>query len=192
MLDMVGSAIIFGVLILTVARVQGNLNSTMYQNTFNINTQTTAVNVARQMEFDFAKAGYRVTGNKIFVADTDRVAFKGALSYGGTADSISYTIGDWDTNSVNARDRSLVRYSRISGTLKQRIGLTNLSFMYFDTLNNIMTTPVSGSTNLNSIRGINVKLRLESLEPTDASDTTSYFAVNWEKLIYPRNLAKPR
>ena len=75
MLDMVGSAIIFGVLILTVARVQGNLNSTMYQNTFNLNTQTEAVLLARQIEYDLTKAGYRVTGAKILIADSTRIAF---------------------------------------------------------------------------------------------------------------------
>ena len=192
MLDMVGSAIIFGVLILTVARVQGNLNSTMYQNTFNLNTQTEAVLLARQIEYDLTKAGYRVTGAKILIADSTRIAFKGALTYGGTVDSIAYYPGSEDTTTTNPHDFRFVRYAASKGGLSQRLGMTYFSISYYDSLNNLMPTPVTGADRF-AIRGIHVKFRVESLEPvTDASTRdSSYYAVYWEKLIYPRNLGKP-
>lgn len=192
MLDMVGSAIIFGVLLLTVARMQGNVNSTMYQNTFNLNTQTAAVNLARQIEHDFTKMGYRVTGPKITSADTNAVTFNGALLYGGTVQTVTYSVGAADTASINPRDYYLQRQAA-AGLIKQRFGLISFNLSYFDTSGNKMNTPVSGAAAFAAIRSINVKFRLESWEPIRTlNDTTPYYyAVSWEKLIYPRNLGKP-
>ncbi|MBI3585848.1 MAG: hypothetical protein HY088_01800 [Ignavibacteriales bacterium] len=192
MLDLVGSAIIFGILILTVARMQGNLNSTMYQNTFNLNTQTAAVNLARQVEHDFTKMGYRVTGQKILSADTNTVSFKGALSYGGTVETVTYSVGTADSASLNPSDYYMQRQTT-AGLIKQRFGLILFNLSYFDTSGNKMTTPISGASAFAAIRAINVKFRLESWEPIRTlNDTTPYYyAVSWEKLIYPRNLGKP-
>lgn len=191
MLDMVGSAIIFGVLILTVARIQENLNSTMYQNTFNTQTQQLAINVARQIEYDFTKVGYRVgtTNQKIFYADSTKIAFKGSLTYSGAVDSIIYELGELDTTSQNPRDYRLLRTTN-SGTISQRIGLVDFRLTYFDTTNTAMATPISGLAAFNAIRSVNVRLRFESLEPVQQAftDSSTYFGVNWEKLIYARNL----
>lgn len=191
MLDIVGSAIIFGVLLLTVARVQENLNTTMYQNTYNLITQTTAINIARQMEYDFTKIGYRVTGQRISRADTTAIAFNGAMTYGGVVDSIAYTLGEDDATSTNPRDYVLNRYSRLSGiTIPQRIGLSVFYLTYFDTTNAEITQPITTVAQLNAIRSINVRMRFESRDPLPqvGADTSVYFAVNWEKLIYARNL----
>ena len=40
----------------------------------------------------------------------------------------------------------------------------------------------------NLIRGINVRLRVESPEPVSDDYQTSWPAVTWEKLLQPRNL----
>lgn len=190
--DMIGAGVLFGVLILTIARVQGNLNTTMYQSTLNLNTQSYAVVLAREIEHDLTKAGYRVTGAKIHVADSTRIAFKGALTFGGTVDSVAYYLGSADTVTMNPDDFWCVRYARSSGALPMRLGMTYFRISYFDSLNNLLATPVAGGS-LSAIRGINVKFRVESHEPVTDPMTgiASYFAVSWEKLIYPRNLGKP-
>src|SRR3990172_1900784 len=192
MIDMVGAAILFGVLILAVGRVQGNLNQTMAQNTFNLNTQSEAIYVARLIEYEVSKAGYGVTGSKISVADDQSIAFKGAMTFGGAVDSVAYYIGEADTTTMNPNDFRFVRYAQSSGALSQRLVMTQFAISYFDSSNTKMTTPVTGN-DLKSIRSINVKFRVESAEPvTDASTGLSnYNAVSWEKLIYPRNLGKP-
>jgi hypothetical protein len=70
--------------------------------------------------------------------------------------------------------------------------MTYFKISYFDSTNTLMATPVTGA-GLNAIRGVNIKFRVESPEPvTDAATgESSYNAVTWEKLIYPRNLGKP-
>jgi hypothetical protein len=197
-IDMVGAAILFGVLILTVARIQGNLNATMYQNTFNVNTQGEAVFLARVIEHDLTKAGYGVTGQKMYVADSTRIAFVGAMVYGGAVDSVAYSIGAMDSTTKNPADFTLVRYARSSGgSVTQHIGMTYFHLFYYNTSNALMSTPVTGSGNLAAIRAVRVKFRVESQEPVqsavsgDTSYNALYNAVTWEKLIYPRNLGKP-
>lgn len=192
MIDMVGAAILFGVFMLAVGRVQGNLNQTLAQNTFNHNTQSEAVHVARLIEYEVHKAGYSVTGSKITVADSQRVAFKGAMTYGGPVDSVAYSIGEPDTTTQNPDDFKFIRYAKSSGLISQRLVMTQFTITYFDSMNTRIPSPVTG-TALNSIRGINFKFRVESAEPvTDISTGLSnYNAVTWEKLIYPRNLGKP-
>lgn len=192
MIDMVGAAILFGVLILAVGRVQVSLNQTMAQNTFNLNTQSEAIYVARLIEYEVSKAGYGVTGSKISVADDHAITFLGAMTYGGAIDSIAYYTGAADTTTMNPNDFRFVRYAKSSGVVSQRLVMTRFDISYFDSLNVRMTAPVTGA-DLNAIRGINIKFRVESAEPvTDASTGLSnYNAVSWEKLIYPRNLGKP-
>lgn len=191
MLDMVGSAIIFGVLILTVARIQENLNSTLYQNTFNTQTQQLAISIARQIEHDFTKVGYRIaTGSqKVFHADSTKIAFKGALTYGGSVDSIVYELGALDTTTQNPQDYRLIRAAN-GVEISQRIGLVDFRLSYFDTTNTVMTLPISTVAAFNAIRSVNVRLRFESMEPVQQAftDSSAYFGVNWEKLIYARNL----
>jgi hypothetical protein len=191
-MDMIGSAVLFGILTLTIIRVQGNLNTTMMENTLNLNTQSYTVALAREIEHDLTKAGYGVTGPKIFVADSTELAFVGALTYGGELDSVAYSIGAVDTLSTNPHDFVFIRSARSRGSLPIRCGMTDFKISYFDSLNAPMATPVAASR-LKAIRGINVKFRLESLDAvTDPlTGTTNFFAVSWEKLIYPRNLGKP-
>lgn len=192
MIDMVGAAILFGVLLLAVGRIQGNLNQTLAQNTFNLTTQSQAISVARLIEYEVGKAGYGVTGPKLTVANARSIAFKGAMTYGGSVDSIAYSAGAADTTTMNPDDFRFERYARSSGALSQRLVMTEFDISYFDTAHTRMTTPVTGS-GLNAIRGINIRFRVESAEPvTDISTGLSnYNAVTWEKLMYPRNLGKP-
>jgi len=191
-IDMIGAAILFGVLILAVGARQGNLNQTMAQNTFNLNTQSEAVYVARLIEYEISKAGYGVTGPKISVADAHSVTFLGAMTYGGIVDSIAYYSGTADTTTMNPNDFRFIRYAKSSGAVSQRLVMTQFDVSYFDTAHARMTTPVTGP-GLKAIRGINIRFRVESAEPvTDVSTGLSnYNAVTWEKLIYPRNLGKP-
>lgn len=192
LIDMIGAAILFGVLILAVGRIQGNLNSTLYQNTFNLNTQSQAVALARQFEYELAKAGYGVTGSKITAADSTKITFTGKMRFGGAVDSISYYTGAADSSTKNPDDFRFVRYAKSTGALSQRLVMTYFKLSYFDTTNTKLSTPVTGA-NLDAIRAINIKFRVESAEPvTDATTGLSnYNAVTWEKLIYPRNLGKP-
>lgn len=191
MMDFVGSMMVFAMLILTINRVQINLNSTMYYNTYNYMTQNYALQLSKTIEFDFHKAGYRVAGpNKVDTAGANRIRLYYYLLNSSTLRTITYWLGARDATSENPRDSILYRTEN-GVTVPYAIGVTEFRLKYFKGNNTELTAPVTG-TNRDSIRAIQVYFRVESLAPIIMPDATQYISVFWEKLIYPRNLGNLR
>jgi hypothetical protein len=190
-LDYITSVVIFGVLLLTVARVQTNLQSTLGQSTFNLTTQRSGVELARQIEYDFLKIGHRVNGLKIGVADSTRITFRSDLENNHNVLTVAYRAGTPSeaTYSMNPDDFPL--YRAINGVaVRQNFGLTSFRIWYFDSLYNQMTTPITVVDSLRKIKSIRVRFTVTSQDPiTDGIDTV-WSAITWEKHIIPRNLAK--
>jgi hypothetical protein len=199
MLDLVGSMLMFAVLIFTVGRVQVNLNSTMYHNTIMYGTQSHTLALSKQIEFDFHKIGFRVPNGtmKVEHADTNTITFRYVIrdDPAQTLRTITYRL-DPDTTTGPARltqnpnDIAFLRTEN-GTTITQNIGLTQFNLRYYDADMNLIPTPITGTWR-DSIRAINVFCRIESLEPVIMPDATRYISVIWEKLIYPRNLGNLR
>ncbi len=191
MFDYIASAIVFGILALTVARVQANLNSTMYENTFTLTTQRNAVELARQIEFDYLKIGNRVKGLKITYADTSQVTFRADLKNNWDTLLVTYAAGTTSQSlqTPNPSDFPLVRTEK-GVTITQQRGLTRFFMQYYDSLNHRITTPITVADSLRRIRAIDVRFTVMSPEAVISGSDTLWAGVNWRKLIYPRNLNK--
>ncbi len=190
-LDYIASTIMFGILILTVAQIQGNINANLYQNSFSVRVQTNTVDLARQIESDFLKAGNKIGGRKVWYCDTNKFVFVGSLAnVTGARDSVEYYTGTTSeaTFSANVNDFPLKR--RVSGgaILEQQWGLVRFRMTYYDSNNVVIPTPFSDATNCNNVRAIKVYLRIEAPEPVVSFSDTQLSAISWEKLIVPRNL----
>jgi hypothetical protein len=188
-IDMITSTMIFGVLALTIARVQANINVSMYENQFNVVTQTNAVEFARQIEWDLTKAGYQATGQKILIADSTRIEFIADLDNKNVVNTVLYEVGDTSQCSMtkNKNDFPFFR-TQDSRTVKQNWGLTYFRLTYYDVTNRKIPTPIINATQLLKIHAINVSFRLEGAEPVVSLRDTVWAAVTWEKTIVPRNL----
>jgi hypothetical protein len=188
-IDLITSAIVFGVLALTVARVQSNINATMYQNQFNVVVQTNAVELARQIEWDFAKIGHHATGPKILFADSTEIRYNADIDNNHIVHSIRYFVGDTSQclNTANSNDFPLFRVQDGSA-VSQNWGLTSFRITYYDDANVQIPTPITNSDLLATIHSVKVAFRLESPEPVVSSADTSWAGVAWEKNIVPRNL----
>jgi hypothetical protein len=188
-IDMITSTMIFGVLALTVARVQANINISMYENQYNVVTQTNAVELARQIEWDFTKAGYQVTGDKILIADSTRIEFKADLDSKQFVNTLIYTVGDTSQCSMTMNKNDFPMFRTQDGrSVKQNWGLTYFRLTYYDEMNKKIPTPITNTTDLKKIHAIRVSFRLESPEPVVSLQDTVWSAVSWEKTIVPRNL----
>jgi hypothetical protein len=188
MIDYIGSAILFGMLILAVARVQTNLNSSMYETNFSTITQRNATEFARQLEFDLVKIGYRAAGEKVILADSTSIQYRADVSKNGVVHTVRYHTGTTDeaASSINPRDFPIYRTDN-NGTTTQLWGVTEFRFRYFDSLGVQLPTPVD-SVGRRRIRSVNARFRIESPEAVITLFDTTYNAVSWEKLIFPRNL----
>jgi hypothetical protein len=189
LVDMITATLIFGILALSAARVQANINVTMYENQFNVVTQTNAVELARQIEWDFTKIGYHITGQKIFVADSTKLQFTADLCNTKSTNTVIYSIGDPSQCAMtkNKNDFPLFR-SQDSKSVTQNWGLTYFRLTYYDSTNKKISTPITGSTNLARIHAITASFRLEGPEPVVDGRDSVWSAVTWKKTITPRNL----
>lgn len=194
MFDYAFSTIVFGVLVFTVARIQINVNSTLYQNTQTIICQDNAVELARQLEYDFLKIGHKVSGQKLFYADTNRIDFTTHLLNNNTLFTISYTTGTTSASSWsrNPSDFPIIRTSTdaVGGTFTapRQYGVVEFKLSYYDSINGLLSTPRTTAAQLASVRAIRIKFRFESFEPVITATDTVWAGVTWEKLIFPRNL----
>ncbi len=191
MLDMVGSVVIFGILAVTIARVQVNIQNAMYENSASLIAQSNATQLARQMEFDLTKIGYGVPSGqqKILDADTAEIRFKADLQNNKTVHTVRYRTGTVSeaTETINPTDFPLKRNDN-SGEIVQQWGLVRFRFWYYDSLHNLITTPVTHADSLKKIYSINTLFVIEAREPGSITVDTTYYSITWEKLTYPRNL----
>lgn len=181
MIDLIGSLALIGVLILTVAMVNVNLNQAVYDSTFELTAQQNLIELAGTLEYDFLKIGYRAPKPAITYADSTSVTFKADIENVGAVDSIRYFLGSPTDPGValtpNPRDRVLYR---LNGDEPQRgtsLGVVRFHLSYYDSAGAVTST-------LSQIKSIKVQLSVESPYPVD----TTYAGAYWEKLIYPRNL----
>ena len=189
LVDMITATLIFGVLALTAARVQANINLTMYENQYNVVTQTNAVELARQIESDFTKMGYHVSGQKIFAADSTKLQFTADLINAKSTNTLIYSVGDPSqcAMTANKNDFPLFR-SQDTKIVTQNWGLTYFKLTYYDSTNRKIATPITGAANLARIHAICASFRLESPDPVIDGKDTVWSAVTWKKTIIPRNL----
>ena len=189
LVDMITATLIFGVLALTAARVQANINLTMYENQYNVVTQTNAVELARQIESDFTKIGYHMSGQKIFAADSTRIQFTADLMNAKATNTLIYSVGNPSQCAMtdNKNDFPLFR-SQDAKIVTQNWGLTYFKLTYYDSTNRKIATPITGTANLARIHAICASFRLESPDPVIDGKDTVWSAVTWKKTIIPRNL----
>lgn len=189
MMDYIASAIVFGILLITIAGIQVNINSTLYQSTFSVRVQGNATELAYQIEHDILKAGYHLTlGTALTIADTTSLSFKSDLYNTGTLNTLSYTVGTPADlpNTINPRDFPLYR-TEDSKQIRQSWGLTYFRFAYYDSaMKHQITTPAPDS--LSYIRVIQASFIVQSPEPVISNVDTTWPAVAWQKSLWPRNL----
>ena len=195
MMDYILSGFIFGILALTMARIQMNINASLYNNTYNIIVQRNAAQLALQIEHDFLKIGYRVhpDSGQVTYADQKSIIFRSDLNRTGSIKMVKYLKGDSTqmTSTVNVHDFALGRYEGASpvpaSIPQQNWGLTRFSIEYYDSLMNTLSVPLSAA-NLKKINAIQVSFVIQSTEPVLTWYDTTWPAVTWQKLMYPRNL----
>ena len=183
MLDVIGGALLVGMLMLTILNVNVNMTMETYKSASEFHTQTEMIQLARIMEFDIYKMGYGVSKPSIVAADTSHLKFRANLKdVAGGRDSVEYILGTPVTTSANPSDRHLLRIENVS-TVSISYSVTRFRLTYYDRRDSVIPAPVTGFK-LDSIRAVKIYLALESPLPFDSS----YSGAFYEKIIYPRNL----
>jgi len=190
MLDMVLASVLVGMIILTVMNVNINLSDENYRGIVEFHTQTETIQLARILEFDFFKMGYRQSIRPfISVAESSHIKFTANLNdANGASDVIEYGLGDLVQGSKNPRDKMLFRIENVN-KVYINYSVTKFKLTYYNAKDSLLSAPVTGSLR-DSIKSIKIQLVLESPEPFDTTRVggRQYTHAMYSKLIYPRNL----
>ncbi|OLD73398.1 MAG: hypothetical protein AUI33_06835 [Ignavibacteria bacterium 13_1_40CM_2_61_4] len=190
MMDIVGSLVLLGMVILMVMGININMSQETYKGLTEYNLHAQSIQLSRIFEFDLYKMGYAVSKpGVIAVAETSKIKFYSNLfNIAGRRDSIEYDLGTTVPSSTNPRDKSLYRFENTTQVFIN-FSVTRFKLSYYNGNDSLLGTPVTGTLR-DSIKSVRVYLTLESPEPFDTSRTggPSYISTFYQKLIYPRNL----
>ena len=191
LLDILGSIIIGGLILLILFRLNTSATSNLYNNTSEANVQSAMISVGTVLEDDFRKIGYCKDWTKIpdptkaiLFADTSSIKFLADLSNTGSVDTVYYYLGPTSEllNTPNPWDRLLYRVINNETPKSSNVGITEFKLTYFDSFGNVLSTPVNPP---GQIQKMQIDLRVENTEPVDST----YVVAFWRQLrLTARNL----
>jgi len=187
LLDIVGSFIIAGMVAMILLTV--NINNTASSSAILFTTieQRKVTDVSELIEYDFYKLGYRISDEKISVADSNEIKFYTDINDNDLADTIHYYLGETTdlSSTTNPKDKPLHRNRNNQDSLSTAIPIVDFHLSYFDSIGNALNySSLTNSAGRELIKSIKVKITVESDEMYDDKYRTS----EWKKKISPKNL----
>jgi len=187
LLDIVGSFIIAGMVIMILLAVNINNNASSSVILFTTIEQQKVTDVSELIEYDFYKIGYRIQDEKIAIADSNEIKFYTDIYNDNLVDSVHYYLGEtFDlTVTTNPNDRLLHRRRNDTDSLSTAIPVVDFNLTYFDSIGNTLDYASLTSSGVRElIKSIKIEITVESDEMYDEQ----YRASEWKKKISPKNL----
>jgi hypothetical protein len=198
LIDIVGSMIIGGFLLLAALRMNDSATRNNFQMQENLTVQQNLRTLVQFIERDFRRMGYRQSGNPpadscIVYGDTNRVQFIGDIDNDGVLDNVTWRYVPPPKppalNYVpNPNVGLLIRTDVDGGTTivdTEYFGVTQFWIKYFDAFNHYMPGYVSGSSPIPVLMQVTLEI-----QPTTAYDTaySTNFGFWTETRLVSRNL----
>lgn len=161
-LDLIGSVVLAGFVILMGLRVNANLNNSNGSYKADVIVQENLVSLVESIEYDFRKMGYRVTDptKVILQADSTHIRFRGDIDDNGIIDTVEWYLGGLVTSTPNPSDRILHRriYPTSTGGVSSVGALPGVTVFHLKYLNHESQPPAT----LGHIWTVETTLRVES------------------------------
>ena len=197
-IDIIGSFVIFGWLILMSLRMNTANNENMQTYRGELLVQQNLVEVTKLLEYDFRKIGYCREPNNlsdptkaIVLAESTRIRFKTDIDFGsgpdGNVDTLTYYLGPASELSLtqNPRDRLLYRVANGETPKGSNLGVTYFNLKYYDALGAPLTFPILGS-DLQKIQTIQISLVVENTMAAELAETApinqQYASAFWQQM----------
>jgi len=150
-LDIIGSIIIAGVLMLSIFRVYNSSTEDLYRGTGNLVAQTNLATVVQILETDFRRIGYcsdweqiPVPTDAILEADSVSIKYLTDVDKNGIIDTMHYYF-DPSTDipgTPNPRDRFLYRVVNSETPVGVNLGVTQFNMDFYNSLGTQLTFPI--------------------------------------------------
>ena len=183
-LDIIGSTIIGGMLLMIMFRLNDAAAQNTYNNSGELTSQQNISTIVQILETDFRKIGFCSDWNKIpfpsqsiIMADSNKIKFLTDVDSDKNVDTMYYYIGSPNEilTSPNPRDRYLYRVVNNELPVKVNLGITAFSLVYFDVMGDTLDFPINVPGQINSMQ-INV-----AVEDVNAYDN-QYSTVFWRQV----------
>lgn len=191
LIDILGSALIGGILFLILLRMNDAAVKNSYINGGELIIQTNLVEVVSLLEHDFRKIGYCSDWNKIpnpalsiLSADSTNISFLTDVDSDGNVDTMQYYLGPASELTVtpNPRDRLLYRVVNNQTPVGANLGVTQFKLTYFNALGNQINFPILIPGEINSLQ---IDIKVENT----AGYENEYTAAFWRQVrLAARNL----
>ena len=159
-LDVIGSAVVGGLILLMLLRAQSANVENLYVNGSDLVAQLNLVEVSRVLEYDFDKIGYCTDWTKmpaptesILYADKSSIRLLSDDSLDGDMDLVSYYLGSTEelSKTPNPNDRMLYRVINGAEPIGANLGVVDFNIEYFDVMGDKLATPVAECTRIASM-----------------------------------------
>lgn len=191
MIDIIGSTIIRGAIVLIILNLNISLNNALSQKTVRAALKQKTVVPAQVLTDDIRLAGYNQPYNpgppfKPFaIAKSDEIQFLADLDSDSTADVVHYYLGAAPSGSTH---RVLYRQLNGGASFELARDVISLTFTYY----NSFGSTIAPGLNKTGIKSISVKLKIESsvqaTEGIGTDNTARYETAYWERTLFPQNL----
>ena len=196
MIDIVGSMLIGGLLLLSALGMNSNASRNTFQVEEDLTVQQNLTSLIQNLEYDFRRIGYRSGGyppptdSCIVFGRSDSIAFLSDMDNDGNLDTVIWYIGKSPiAGCPNPNARMLVRKVVSNGETQvdsSNLGVTEFSIEYLDAFGVQVPTPyIQGSPDPPNLMRLNLMV-----QPTAAYDTaySSNFAFWTQTRLVSKNL----
>jgi len=187
-LDILGAAVIGGILLINLLKVNGSLveNESIYSHDKNL--QLDLVIAATVIERDFSLLGYVRNVNQvglnqnIFAGDSISITFRSDIDNNGVIDTIRYFISDTSalSHTPNPRDMILYRKTNSDFPFVLANNITRFRLTYLNTSLGDVNPPIVLTTAVNYIR---IEIRVEDPYAFD----NKYSEAIWRRITVSTN-----
>ena len=195
MLDLIGSVIIAGFVILMGLRLNETVSGSADASMAGLNVQQSMADIVQDLESDFRKIGYNIPDPRlsIAIADTGHIKFFSDLYKTGTIDSVEWFTGPVLTTLPNPNIRVLFRKFNTDDALGAAgLGVTQFYLRYFNAKGDTIY-PLDASR-YSQIWTIELSLRVESpykVEDAVNPENSQFAATYWRQTrLSSRNIKR--
>ena len=197
LIDILGSTIIGGMLLLILLRLNDSAVANSFQYNGELIIQKNLVEVVKLLEFDLRKIGYCADwtalpdpSKSIIAVDTSSITYLTDLPTSanpngdGVVDTLRYYLGDAEelSSTPNPNDRMLYRKVNSNSPLGANLGVTKFEFKFYNTFGNEIPFPIVVPGEIQSMQ---IDLAVEDI----AAYNNEYRRVFWRQIrLAARNL----
>jgi len=185
-IDIIGSYVIGAMILLILVNLNNSINNSASENLYSNIVQRNVTSTSELIEYDIYKIGYRVSGNKFSIADSNQIKFFADLDDNGAAEIVHYFCGNKsELNGTPNPNDFLITREINSQKPGVDIIVTDFNISYFDSIGKKLDYALlKNQSGMSKIKSLKISLRCESQELIN----DHYQAAEWKKTILPKNI----